>query len=214
MNIEVLSDLHGYMPPTLGGDLLIIAGDLTANDSKTQNEGFRRWLCYQDFEKKIVIAGNHDNFLENNPDWFDECEDSIVYLCDSGYEYKGLRIWGSPWTPSFIGVNPKCTAFMKTDDELSEYWAMIPENLDILITHGPPWGILDQSVGRGSVVNCGSRSLLYAVYQKEPRYHCFGHIHENSGRIHNFQRTTFMNCSHVDEFYKPANKSRKIEIKI
>lgn len=203
IRIAVLSDLHGYEPKTTGGDLLIIAGDLTASDKQTQYDRFFFWLDHQKYSKKIIVGGNHDGWLAERDtciDYFPECD----YLCDEGTEFEGIKIWGSPHTKTFIGINPLCAAFMcDTEEDLNEYWQMIPLDTDILITHGPPKGILDTSYNNN---RCGSETLLRHVMEVKPRYHFFGHIHECGGKDpHVIENTHFINASHVDHRYKPVN---------
>ncbi len=208
MIIDCIADLHGHYPKLEGGDLLIVPGDLTASDKQNQYFKFEEWLEAQDYTKKVVIAGNHDNWLiENGPHMFDGSD----YLCDSGTEFEGLKIWGSPWTKTFAGMNPHCKAFTcDTEDKLGEKWALIPGDTDILITHSPPYGVLDETSKGHSV---GSRTLLIAVAGIKPILHCFGHIHERGGTDMFFSwgmGTKFVNCSHVNACYKPVNKHVRI----
>ena len=99
MIIDCISDLHGYQPKLDGGDLLIVAGDLTARDLESQYRQFIYWLDQQDYKKKIIIAGNHDGELQQNPGLFKFTV--FDYLCDSQSVFQDLKIWGSPWTPTF-----------------------------------------------------------------------------------------------------------------
>lgn len=212
MIIDVIADLHGHYCGWCAGDLLIVAGDLTVNDSKRKMDEFWAWLCYQPHEKKIVIAGNHDNFLENNPHYFDGCSDDIMYLCDSWTEVGGYKIWGSPWTKSFEGMNSNCMAFcVDTEEELQEKWDLIPDDTDILVTHSPPRGILDQNVDGDA---CGSETLLSTLERVKPKIHVFGHIHEQGGRKerHNSSMALCMNASYVDENYQPVNQKIRINL--
>lgn len=236
MDITCISDLHGYYPKLEGGDLLIIAGDLTTSDQEKQYDDFWRWLCYQNYKKKIVIAGNHDNFLQKNPGFLKDCGQDIEYLCDSGIEFeyeedveeehkfkgmisykskKKLKIWGSPWTQTFPGMNPHCKAFtVDTEEELAEKFKLIPNHVDILITHNPPYGIFDKlerytSSGR-SEEYVGSISLRNKVMDIKPSLHCFGHIHEHGGKMIDTVITKFVNASHVNEVYEPVNKPIRI----
>jgi hypothetical protein len=176
-------------------------------------------LDKQKYRKKIFIGGNHDNLIKKMGCPPETLPDNTEYLCDSGTEFEGLKIWGSPWTPWFKGVNPKCTAFMKKDEELSDKWEMIPSKTDILITHGPAYGILDGiPMDDGSLHHCGSRSLYsWLKYVERPAYHVFGHIHEAFGYDEYFSQYSgnmmqSINCSHVDENYKPVNKPIRIEL--
>jgi Icc-related predicted phosphoesterase len=207
MKITAISDLHGFQPELPGGDLLIIAGDLTARDTRYEYDKFSEWLSAQKYEKKVFIAGNHDKLLQNdyNPMIFSQC---CKYLKDSSTEFEGLKIWGSPWTKTFIGMNPKCKAFtVDTDEELAEKWELIPKDIDILITHCPPKGFLDFAHGQ----HLGSKSLFDKVAKiKFPnlKLHVFGHIHEWGGNITNIHnnKTIFNNASLVNETYDPINR--------
>jgi Icc-related predicted phosphoesterase len=209
MKIDCTSDLHGHYPQLNGGDLLIVAGDLTARHTVTEWNRFRSWICAQDYREKIVIAGNHDNFYEKLsvptiiPDF--------KYLCDSGTEFEGLKIWGSPWSLTFPGINPKCTAFTGTEEELAERYALIPDNIDILITHGPPWGILDKTCKNEHV---GSKylGLKIGLMKIPPKLWIWGHIHEAYGEDKSSRQKTckMMNVSHVNEHYQPVNKPIRV----
>ena len=229
MIIDCIADLHGHYPKLEGGDLLIVAGDLTAKDTHEEHLEIGTWMKKQAYKKKVVIAGNHDNYMYENIPYKMTLQIpgmGCEYLCDSGTEFEGLKIWGSPWTKTFPGMNPHCKAFTcDTEEELAEKWALIPEDTDILITHGPPYGIMDAvhrevfCGGRGGWV--GSESLLGKVFRIRPKLHVFGHIHEGYGRYNHTPRegssenlgitpVTFVNCSHVNERYKPVNKPVRV----
>ena len=211
MIIDCISDLHGSYPALDGGDLLIVAGDLTARDYLGELILFADWLERQDYKKKIVVAGNHDNLLQEKRIDFDPAE----YLCDSGTEFEGLTIWGSPWTRYFEGMNPSCCAFTKnTEEELAEKWRLIPSGIDILVTHSPPAGILDQTERKYRV---GSTALREQLLRIKPRLHVFGHIHEAHGQDreewgNKDGSTTYVNAAHMNRDYKPVNKPIRIEL--
>lgn len=211
MIIDCVSDLHGEFPILKGGDLLIVAGDLTACDLGHQYFDFRHWLVNLEYERKIVIAGNHDGLIEEGR-WVIDPPDGFEYLCDSGTEFNGLKIWGSPWTKRFEGMNPHCMAFtVDSDSDLSDKWDLIPTDTDILVTHSPPYGILDYSMRSDEY--CGSPSLKTAVLRRVvPRLHVFGHIHENGGNADTYGPTTFINASIMNEDYEAVNKPVRIEI--
>ncbi len=238
MDVTCISDLHGHYPQLEGGDLLIVAGDLTAHDQLNEHVKFDEWVQDQLYRKVIVIGGNHDvavqkGFLPRH----------CTYLCDSGTEFeyseeyepeatgscrpdckffrtKKLKIWGSPWTKRFEGINPKCMAFtVDTDEELAEKWAMIPDDTDILVTHCPPFMVLDQ-INNGKMLSVGSISLRAKSSKIQPKLHVFGHIHESYGQDKfargapgsiNHERI-FVNASHVNECYEPVNKPIRIEL--
>lgn len=250
MIIDCISDLHGHYPKLEGGDLLIVAGDLTATDTFSGYDQFFKWLEHQKYKCKIVIAGNHDNLLKSFKDdeKFPEpvcyyCDfGDTEYLCDSGTEFRyydtrfpcedtgflpsgqrTLKIWGSPWTKRFEGMNPRCMAFtVDTDEELAEKWALIPDDVDILVTHSPPWGILEEirDYNTGLKVHVGSPGITFLTYKRiNPKLHIFGHVHEGYGKktINEFtnsslSKTLFVNASHVNERYEPVNPPIRVEL--
>jgi len=209
MIIDCISDLHGFFPELEGGDLLIVAGDLTFRDSYSEYLEVLTWLEKQDYKKKIYIAGNHDNCLQN-PDFLNAWSfNSITYLCDNGTEYEGLRIWGSPWSGTFERMNPKCKAFTYDDEkEMENKFSLIPNDVDILVTHTPPFTIFDSTADQRQV---GSIALFaHLITRLKPKLHVFGHIHEAYGQQKYWDRTIFVNASHVNEKYQPVNKPIRI----
>ena len=210
MIIDAISDLHGYYPKLEGGDLLIVAGDLTARDNEPEYFNLLKKLCYEKYDKIILIAGNHDNCLQKDDftiSWAIDSDDIFEYLCDSGTEFEGLKIWGSPWTKTFEGMNPHCKAFtVDSEEELAGKFSLIPEDTDILITHSPPYGILD-CTAHGPV---GSIELNYAIAKTKARLIVFGHIHEQGGQVMDLIHTKFVNCSIVNENYEHVNKPIRI----
>ena len=221
MIIDCIADLHGHYPKMEGGDLLIVAGDLTSNDTIPAWKQYYDWLISLKYRKKIYIAGNHDNFLAqclNSSDaddlGLDRGDLNMEYLCDSGTEFEGLKIWGSPWTPWFHGINPRCKAFTGTESTLEAKFSLIPDSTDILITHGPPHTIMDEVKRldfdhKSYIENVGSKSLSEAVYRINPKLHVFGHIHERYGTFDGLV-IKFINCSHVNERYEPVNKPIRV----
>ncbi|MCI0702381.1 MAG: metallophosphatase domain-containing protein [Planctomycetia bacterium] len=188
MRIVCVSDTHGrhQLTEVPAGDILIHAGDVTTHGSLEDAEEFNRWLGTLPHRHKIVIAGNHDFCFQEPPAEARERITNASYLEDSGCEIEGLKFYGSPWTLLFFNW-----AFMLSEEELADKWARIPNDTDILITHGPPHGILDET-NRGECA--GSLSLLHRVYEVKPRLHVFGHIHEAAGRS-DFGGITFLNAS-------------------
>jgi Icc-related predicted phosphoesterase len=239
-NITCISDLHGEYPELEGGDLLIIAGDIAANDSDEAWTDSMKWMVNQKYSKIVFIAGNHDNRLIGydltDQPFFNNFY--IKYLFDSGTEfeideeievehkfrgmikYKGKRkfkIWGSPWTKTFEGMNPHCKAFtVDTDEELADKWNLIPRDIDILITHCPPYGILDEiyAYPEPGMKNVGSKSLRNLTtsgdYFPRKRLHVFGHIHAHGGKMIDLTMSRFINASIMDENYDPVNKPFRV----
>lgn len=224
VSIDCISDLHGHTPKLPGGDILILCGDYTSADKVPEWVAFFRWLHQQKYRNKILIAGNHDGFFfngfpkdKNEADNLAEVQSFLTeqgeleptdftYLCDSGTTVdtdKGpINIWGSPWTPIFEGVNPKCKYFMQGEYFLNHRFEMITTDVDILVTHGPMMHLLDTSWDYRS---CGSHSLRKHIDRVKPRFHVFGHIHEQGGNQlmykHQGPQTWCVNCSYVDEHY-------------
>lgn len=214
MIIDCVSDLHGYLPELEGGDLLILAGDYTANDRIQGWNKFFDWLDNQNYRKKIMIAGNHDNFCKSWATSNDSIHDilagkpSVSYLCDSGEEFEGLKIWGSPWSKTFPGINPHCCAFtVDTDEQLAEKWVLIPPDTDILITHSPSFGNFDIVQSGESV---GSLALWIMCLGIKPKLHVFGHIHEAYGEAKHYNGIHLVNASYVNERYQPVNKPIRV----
>lgn len=210
--ISCISDLHGSYPKLPGGDLLIIAGDLTSNDSAIAWHSFFDWLDRQQYRKIIYIGGNHDNFLSglDEQERKDLCEENVEYLCDSACEFEGLKIWGSPHTLWFEGINPHCMAFTGNEEYLAEKFTLIPDDTDILITHMPPFGILDYTK---RCIHVGSKKLLGAIDAIKPRVHIFGHIHEDGGsRLYYGGHTMCINASHMNAEYDSINPPINFEL--
>jgi Icc-related predicted phosphoesterase len=218
MKIDCISDLHGYRPKLPGGDLLIIAGDITARDEHDEWLVFFDWLKSLEYKKIIFIAGNHDNYMEDK--LFISLIPHLEYLYDSGTEYEGLKIWGSPWTLRFAGQNPDAAAFgLYTESQMEEKYALIPDNTEILITHSPANNVLDHAPNQSKcfyAARFGSFALANRI-MKLPhlKYHIHGHIHEGHGckevqTPHGIY--TAMNVSHVNERYKNINPYQEIII--
>lgn len=217
MKIVILSDTHGMHFPVKvpDGDILIYCGDFCNWGVKDEVKSFNKWLSSLPHARKIVIAGNHDICLD--PDCDDprtgnkkynghELIGNADYLENESIEIEGIKFWGSPYTPTFLNW-----AFMKDDSDLAEIWSKIPEDIDVLITHGPAYGILD-ATPRGE--NVGSKSLLKRIEElKSLKYHLFGHIHGCYG-VYQAKTYTpiFINASVCTEAYKPVNEPVVIEI--
>jgi len=189
MDITFISDTHGIherlkLKP---GTVLIHAGDVTEYGTEDEVSDFLHWFSRQPFTYKIFIAGNHDLFLETCAPAKRKrmIPSDIIYLQNSGIEIVGLKIWGSPVTPYFLGM-----AFnARQGAEIEKAWNKIPADTDILITHGPPKGILDNGVG--------SEELLTRINKIRPAIHCFGHAHGQNG-IETINGTAFINASIVN----------------
>lgn len=210
-----LSDTHDMadcllIPP---GDVLLHAGDLTMVGLQDEVERFNDLLLSLPHQHKIIIAGNHDltfdlKYQENLAKKFPHISGvdaatiksslkNCIYLEDSEVVIGGYKIYGSPWSPTFHNW-----AFnLDRGPDIAEKWTLIPKDTEILITHGPPYGILDMCYDG---VNAGCEDLLGKVLEIKPLVHLFGHIHETYGVVHN-EDTTFINGSNCTLRYDPAN---------
>ena len=208
MIVDCVADCHGYKPILEGGDLLIIAGDCTARNAAHQWLEFFIWLDDQKYEKIVLIAGNHDGYLQRMTSLSEILADSnISYLQDSSTTFRGYKIYGSPWTPTF-----KKWHFMKDrGPEIAERWALIPEDTDILVTHGPPAGVLDLVERFDRMEHIGCKDLFSRVINLKLTLHVFGHIHGSYGQM-THPPLRYVNCSLVNEQYEHVNKPIRVEL--
>ncbi len=199
MRLVVLSDTHGLHDrmEVPDGDVLIHSGDMTNRGELHEVRAFDAFLARLDHRHKLVIAGNHDFCFERQPAAARELLRHAVYLEDEAAEVEGVRFYGSPWQPWFYDW-----AFnLERGAEIRAKWALIPDDVEVLITHGPPLGHGDVTA-RGDAVGCAD--LLERIRQVRPRYHLFGHIHEAFGTSTD-GTTTYVNASTCDLRYRPVN---------
>jgi Icc-related predicted phosphoesterase len=138
---------------------------------------------------KIVVAGNHDHRLACDPKKAKLLLSEAVYHQDESVVIDGISIYGAPWQPLFNDY--ACDAFaLPRGKILKQKWEMIPPEVDILVTHTPPSGILDQN----GPVSHGCTDLAAAVAALKPKYHIFGHIHDHHGMI-KYHATRYINCN-------------------
>lgn len=231
MKIWCISDTHGkekelIIPADV--DMVIHAGDWGTYREATMSEGderlFLEWYKDLPIKHKILICGNHNTAFEKGFIKQEEIHESIVFLHHEAKVIEGIKIFGSPYTPTF-GVG---WAYNVKRDKLHNYWQEIPEDTDILITHGPPRGILDHTesgsrgyvteTGNKVVISCGDLSLLKRVRVVKPKLHIFGHIHPeevclNSAIIQQSGfRTRFINAAVLNLKYDIDNHGHIIEI--
>jgi len=201
MRVVFISDTHNRHPKVVlpAGDLLIHAGDVSGRGTQKEIEDFLLWFSSHPHQYKIFIAGNHDFFIQQNPQKFKEILPSnITYLQDELVEIEGKKIYGSPWTPRFMNW-----AFMKEKGEdIAQVWRQIPNEIDLLITHGPAFGTLDQ-IYTGLPVGC--EELAIELGRIKPKYFLFGHIHEAHG-VREKGGITYMNGAVLNERYVLQNE--------
>lgn len=230
MKIVCISDTHNkHKQISLDeGDILIHAGDATGRGQSGEILPFLYWFSEQKFKHKVLIAGNHDFGFEREPSRYEELciQLGITYLNDSGANIEGLNIWGSPVQPEFFNwafnrrIEEKLPdsydpfhSYEKIHPFIKPHWDLIPDNTDILITHGPPLGIMDE-VPRNfkqTMLSVGCPHLLDAINRVKPKIHIFGHIHEQHG-IFKTKETVFVNAAQLDDSYLVAYKPKILYI--
>jgi len=210
MIVACISDTHGRSFTIPECDLFIHAGDITAGGSLRETALFSQWINKQKQAKRIVIVpGNHDKCFEFDFSSVSELfEDRINILINQSLRVDGINIWGSPYTLPFMDWY-----FMADEDRLREIYDSMPGNIDILITHGPPYGILDPGWKEPHV---GSKSLLAAVASRTGhiKHHVFGHLHGAGGKSwFNYPYGPhFHNVAACNEAYQLVNQPMLLEI--
>jgi Icc-related predicted phosphoesterase len=189
MRIVALSDTHGRHErvDVPDGDVLLYGGDFGHLHSLDGVRRLNDWLNGLAHPHKFVVAGNCDAIWESRREEAEEVLSAAEYLQDTLVVVDGVRIWGSPWQPVFLDM-----AFnVERGEPLARKWEAMPDDIDVLVTHGPPRGILDRT-SRGQTV--GDRALMERVEQVRPQLHVFGHVHESSGVLSR-NGTTFANVA-------------------
>jgi Icc-related predicted phosphoesterase len=213
MRITFISDSHNQhkklnedLP---GGDLILHGGDISSMGYQHEIREFCAWYNkLSSYENKVFISGNHDFGFQKDPVKAREIIDfyeKITYLQDNSVTINGVKIWGSPWQPWFCDW---AFNLPREGEELKAKWDMIPEDTDILITHGPPYGFNDVVEHRYDHLGC--ELLTERLKIVKPKIHIFGHIH--SGRnIFEQNGTLFVNASVLNEQYRYSYKPFTID---
>ena len=205
MNVACMADLHGRLPVVPNGtDLLLIAGDLVA-DGHNYDEYVK--LC-EHLESKckhiVVTAGNHDWEIYYNQQVYRDlfAAFNLTLLIDDHVTILGKKIYGTPWTHTF-GM----WAYMlpQGSTELAEKYIVIPTDTDILLTHAPPYGILDDGLGEWPLVGVVKHTDTINL-------HVFGHIHGEGGKIATGFGTTFVNACLVNEMHALKHEAVVVEV--
>lgn len=210
MRLVCISDTHmahkGFSIPD--GDVLIHAGDATSTGTSDEVARFLAWFASQPHRHKILIAGNHDWLFQRFPDMSDQLlakNPGITYLEDSGTEIEGVKFWGSPWQPWFLDW---AFNLPRKGVRLREVWNQIPLDTDVLITHGPPFGIRDQVHG-GEHLGCEEMKIRLAAVK--PHVHIFGHIHDSYG-VAQSKTTAYINACTSTEAYRALNRPIVVDL--
>lgn len=221
MKLVLISDTHneckGLVLPD--GDVLIHSGDHTGTGKRAQLERAAKWLggYKNQFRHILTIAGNHDFICQKSHRIATETfmRRGITYLQDARYKIDGVLFYGSPWQPWYHDWAFNFPPFPPDGDGdryARRIWGMIPEETDVLITHGPPKGIFDKTQGGwGTREGCPYlRGRIEGL--KNLKVHAFGHIHEANG-IFEKDGTTFANSAICNrEQYAPIQPYHVVEI--
>lgn len=197
MKILHISDTHGKhreLSTLPTADVLVHSGDFTHGGNDSEALDFMEWLCNLTYKHKVFIAGNHDNCMMDAT--LDGLPEGVHYLADSGVCIDGVYFYGVPMFCELV------------DGKIQEieHCGKIPNNVDILITHRPPLGIMDGDEKK----SFGSTALLYKIIEIQPRIHLFGHAHSEYGMT-KWKNIVFSNASVVDDDYCITNTARLID---
>jgi Icc-related predicted phosphoesterase len=178
MTICAVADLHGWLPPVPPCDLLLIAGDICppTNQRVWLDTAFRAWLRGIPVAQVIATWGNNDVVADRR----DVPELPCTFLVDDTVSRAGLRIYGAPWT---TGLSYQAWASEEQDDLLVGLHHRLPDRIDILLSHIPPLGVLDQN---RHGIRHGSRTLLDEINRVRPAVTICGHVHASRGE-HEFE---------------------------
>ena len=218
LRVVAISDTHGMhrRVNVPAGDVLIHCGDFCNHGDRYEVEDFADWLSGLPHKHKMVTAGNHDAHVARNPAdaraLFEQA--GVTLLLDEEIVVDGVKFWGSPITPRFGNWD-----FMKDRGApLAAHWSLIPGDADVVITHGPAFGVCDLVPpygGRGLPKHAGCVDLLNRLREIKavthglyPRYHLCGHIHNGHGAAvsDEFGDLTFVNAAICTEDYEPTNR--------
>lgn len=202
VRIVCMSDTHDEFPALVGpdwgvppGDVAVHAGDVSVRGTAPEIEQFIQAFWGLPHRTKVFVAGNHDRLFERNPEYAETLVlkaggtyvkpgriagdlTGLVYLQDSGCYVDGLLVWGSPWSPRFFDWSFQTDEGPKT----RAIWRGIPADVDVLVTHTPPRGVMDLS-SVDPRAGCRDLANELASRTRKPRLHVFGHIHGQYGRI-------------------------------
>lgn len=217
LKVACISDTHCHDLAKLEfpvADILVHAGDATYRGSVKEVTEFAEKLgkLKDKYESIYFIPGNHDWLFELQPRLAREImeEKGINVLINQSIDHRGFKIWGSPTCPPFGKW-----AFYKNDIERYELWNTIPDDTDIIITHGPAKFILDgveciNYMGY-DIEHTGCAHLANRIIDLKPKLHVCGHIHEGHGSVKK-DGTVYINAAIMNERYYPKNPVQLVTI--
>lgn len=217
MKIVIISDVHGKWKKLVipECDVLVSAGDYSFTGEKHMVEDFHKWMSAQPARHVVSVQGNHEKWVEKNEqearDLVFKVAPRVRFVVEESFEIEGVKFHGSAITPWFYNWAWN----VRRGPPIKAHWDKIPDNTQVLITHGPPDGILDIVYFPDGVTpkeRVGCMDLMDRILQlKDLKVHGFGHIHGSAGE-HTFNGVKFINASICDEQYMPTNPVRVVEI--
>ena len=217
MKLVFISDVHNkFNELTIPEcDILVDSGDYSFRGTEVEIINFYTWLSKQPAKYIVSVQGNHELGWEKNPALSrriaqDLCL-NVHLLHDSSVTLEGIKFYGSPYQPEFFDWAYN----LPRGPKLADKWKLIPDDTDILVTHGPPYGILDAVKNGKKIESVGCVDLRDRV-NKLPnlKYHSFGHLHLNGGRKTVIGNTTFINAAVNNDSYNVVNKPVEINYEI
>lgn len=212
MRILIISDTHNKRIELPHADLLIHCGDHSSMGYERELIQFNKWMeeIKPNYKHGIILVpGNHDFLYEQNETLAKSLVPSVKVLIHESYEVEGIKIFGTPYQPIFGRW-----AFNKESEELDHLYSQIPSDIEILISHAPPYMILDQLDEYGSMpgAHVGSQELLRKLDDiKDLKLVCMGHIH-CCNKMMEFKGIKFVNASICNELYKPIQPYHVIDL--
>ena len=220
MRCVILSDTHEKHSEVIvpEGDLLIHCGDFTNRGSDAVITNFLTWFSGHQHKYKCFIMGNHELGTDGGPNRprkleivksFTDKYENLFYLENSPITIEGINLYGSGYTPFYHNWAWN----VMRGEAIAKCWARIPTNTNLLITHGPPRGILDLVDDYGEVRHEGCDDLLDKVWRlPELRLHCMGHLHNQSHQVEEINGITFVNAAIVDDRHRIIHQPVIIDI--
>ena len=212
MKIVGIADTHGMHRDMVHAipacDVLVHAGDLCKYGTITEIIDFATWLVTLPAKHIVVVAGNHDGPFQKDRHLAESellISEHIHYLRDEAITIDEVKFYGSPWQPEF------CNWYFnlpRNGEALEACWEQIPDDTDVLITHGPPHGILDANFHG---IPCGCEKMLPRVMDVKPKIHIFGHIHLSCGTTE-VEGIKFVNGSIANEQYEVSHKPIVVDV--
>lgn len=225
MKLTITSDIHGYFPKIYPCDIVIIGGDVFPSSIPKTYEAqcewhevvFMPWVDALPCQHVVLVPGNHDYYWEKI---FSGCSDmsgplpdtsqKLIVLCNQGVQLLGLKMYGTPNVPPALSS----FAFTRTSEELQKIFSYIPDNLDILIAHGVPYGVgnLGVMIKKGTLQDRGMWELTEAIEKKNIRYVFCGHVHTGSHERVEWRGKILYNTSYCDKKKMPFYNVLELEI--